>query len=170
MRTILIWVAAAAVFGSFFAMIGEKESLLRNGQTVYLKLAPVDPRSLLQGDYMSLNYDVSNQLMRDQGSPTPPAVFDSGVIVIKLDPNNVGAFSRYGPATNLAPGEHALIYHHSDSRFTLGAESFFIPEGTGANFDQAKFGELKLEPDGTALIVALCDKDLHRLVAARPSP
>ncbi|XOT97907.1 GDYXXLXY domain-containing protein, partial [Alcaligenes pakistanensis] len=29
------------------------------GQTVLLELAPVDPRSLMQGDYMSLNFALS---------------------------------------------------------------------------------------------------------------
>ena len=41
-----------------------KESLKANGETILLELAPRDPRSLLQGDYMALNYRLHNELNR----------------------------------------------------------------------------------------------------------
>ena len=40
-------------------LIASKETLLRTGQTVKLELAPLDPRSLMQGDYVRLNYKIS---------------------------------------------------------------------------------------------------------------
>ncbi|MFX7329222.1 GDYXXLXY domain-containing protein, partial [Acinetobacter baumannii] len=36
--------------------MAQKEMLLKEGQLVLLPLAPVDPRSLMQGDYMALRY------------------------------------------------------------------------------------------------------------------
>ena len=36
--------------------IASRERLISSGEVVYLELAPVDPRSLMQGDYMSLRY------------------------------------------------------------------------------------------------------------------
>ena len=39
--------------------IYQKEQTLRDGQLVLFELAPVDPRSLMQGDYMSLRYTSS---------------------------------------------------------------------------------------------------------------
>ncbi len=170
MRTLLIWLAAAFVFGNFYTMIAHKEALLRDGQTVYLQLAPVDPRSLMQGDYMALNYAVMNKLNMDhfesnQKHPT------SGVLIIQIDAQHVGTFVRYDDGTPLAPGEHRLKYHHSDWRAVIGAESYFIQEGSGETFAHAVYGELKLEPDGTPLIVALCDQNRHRLgVAPVESP
>src|SRR5690606_19512775 len=38
------------------------ERTLRDGQLVLLELAPVDPRSLMQGDYMALRFAVDAQL------------------------------------------------------------------------------------------------------------
>ena len=38
----------------FNGSILSKEDLLKNGKLILLELAPVDPRSLMQGDYMSL--------------------------------------------------------------------------------------------------------------------
>jgi uncharacterized membrane-anchored protein len=162
MRILLIWLAAAFVFGNFYTMIAHKEELLRNGQTVYLELAPVDPRSLIQGDYMALNYAIMNKLNMDHFDPgqTHPS---SGFLVIQIDPQQVGSFVRYDDGTPLAPGEHKLKYHHSDWRAVIGAESYFIAEGSGSTFDHAVYGELKIEPDGTPLIVALCDQERHRL-------
>ena len=36
--------------------VQSKEKLLTNGKIVFFELAPVDPRSLMQGDYMLLRY------------------------------------------------------------------------------------------------------------------
>ena len=42
--------------------IAGKERHLKEGRIVYLELAPVDPRSLMQGDYMALNFKLANEL------------------------------------------------------------------------------------------------------------
>ena len=42
------------------------ETLLRQGRTVYLELAPVDPRSLMQGDYMALSYQLEREIAPTQ--------------------------------------------------------------------------------------------------------
>jgi len=47
-----------------FSIVG-KEQHLKQGDTVYLKLAPVDPRSLMQGDYMALRFDAADQLSKN---------------------------------------------------------------------------------------------------------
>ncbi|MFO7603571.1 MAG: GDYXXLXY domain-containing protein, partial [Gammaproteobacteria bacterium] len=38
--------------------IYHKQQLLANGQVVYVELGPVDPRSLMQGDYMALRFQL----------------------------------------------------------------------------------------------------------------
>jgi uncharacterized membrane-anchored protein len=167
MRTVLIWIAAAFVLGNFYTMEAKKEALLRSGQTVYLALAPVDPRSIMQGDYMALNYTVMNHLNMDHFDSPQIRRPASGRIVIQIDSQKVGTFVRYDQGEPLAPGEHLLKYHHSDWQAVIGAESYFIPEGSGETFAQASYGELKVEPDGTPLIVALCDQDFHP-IATKP--
>ncbi|GAA0813700.1 GDYXXLXY domain-containing protein [Colwellia asteriadis] len=42
--------------------IYQKETLLAQGQVVYLELAPVDPRSLMQGDYMALRFAMADNI------------------------------------------------------------------------------------------------------------
>jgi uncharacterized membrane-anchored protein len=164
MRTALMWLAGAFVFANFYAMISEKQALLHRGRTVYLELAPVDPRSMMQGDYMELNYAVMNRLNMDHFNSSEPQS-PSGTIIVQVDPRNVGTFARYDDGRPLAPNEARVKYHHTGWRAVIGAESYFIPEGSGQIFGQAAYGEIKLEPDGTALIAALCDKNLQPIVA-----
>ena len=38
--------------------IYQREQHIAHGQTVYVQLAPVDPRSLMQGDYMALDFEL----------------------------------------------------------------------------------------------------------------
>jgi len=40
-------------------MIAKKQFTLNTGELVVLKVRPVDPRSLFRGDYVRLNYDIS---------------------------------------------------------------------------------------------------------------
>lgn len=41
-------------------MIAQREYLLRTGTPVLLQCQPIDPRSLFSGDYVRLNYTISN--------------------------------------------------------------------------------------------------------------
>jgi uncharacterized membrane-anchored protein len=171
MRTILLCVAAAYVFGGFYLMVEQKEALRRDGQTVYLALAPRDPRSLLQGDYMALSYEVTNEMNHLQLDNSSAQVPMSGALVISLDEQNVGHFVRVHRGEALAPQEHLLKFRHQDWYVVIGTEKYFIPEGSGGVFGKAVFGELKVAPDGTPLLVALCDKDRQPISApATDSP
>ena len=50
-------VAAQLVF--LIGFIGVREAALRDGTEVVLQTVPVDPRSLLQGDYAILDYEIA---------------------------------------------------------------------------------------------------------------
>ncbi|MCL1480922.1 MAG: GDYXXLXY domain-containing protein [Marinobacter sp.] len=45
----------------------QKEQQLAHGKVVYLDLAPVDPRSLMQGDYMALSFAIGQEIRRAFG-------------------------------------------------------------------------------------------------------
>ena len=47
----------------------QKERLLRQGRPVLLELAPRDPRSLMQGDYMDLDYALARTLQAHPDLP-----------------------------------------------------------------------------------------------------
>ena len=165
MRTWLIWIGAVFVFGQFYAMVEQKEALRRSGQEILLKLAPRDPRSLMQGDYMALNYDVANKLYMMQSDSPSVTIPASGAVVLRLDEHQVGELARIDNGAAPAAGEHLLCYRHDDAGFTFGVEHYFIPEGTGDAIKNAVYGDIRVSPTGDALLVGLRDKDFKLLAA-----
>ena len=69
--------------------IYQKEQHLAHGKSVYLKLAPVDPRSLMQGDYMALRFELSNRIK--QALPKEIEVKD-GRVVVEIDSRSIAKF------------------------------------------------------------------------------
>lgn len=138
-------------------MVIAKETQLRSGRSVFLALAPVDPRSLIQGDYMALRYAISNEADR---ADVPP----DGHLVLVTDERGVATFRRIDtPATPLAPGELLLRYRRRADRTKLGAEAYYFEEGRADVFANAAFGELKVTSSGQSVLVGLRDKDLNPL-------
>jgi len=157
-RSHALWATLAALILVLFvvnAMIVQKESVLASGKTVLLRLAPVDPRSLIQGDYMVLDYEISRQFTHEQLN----SVAREGNLVIKIDENNVATFLRFHKGETLAPNEYLLYYRvkvdRYFSRMRLGAESFFFQEGHAKYYETARYGELKVDAKGISVLAGL---------------
>jgi uncharacterized membrane-anchored protein len=148
LRTMLIWAMLAVTLGTVNWLALGRERLVANGQVMYLVLEPVDPRSLLQGDYMDLRYELAGHVPQaDRPS--------SGALVVSLK-DQVATFVRfYQPGTPLAAGEHLLRYRVRSGQVRIGAEAFFFQEGQAASYQDARYGELRVAPDGTAALVGL---------------
>ena len=160
-KKIVILLNLVLVVFLFNFSVWKKEKVLAEGNLVLLKLAPVDPRSLMQGDYMELRYDFGiTEAMR-----TPVA--KRGFCVIKTDANKVGRAVRFqtGP-TPLREGEQLLRYHRSQFDIHLGAESYFFEEGTAESFNNARYGGLRVDDKGNSILVGLYDEQ-HRLIVPR---
>src|SRR4051794_32649483 len=123
MRNILFLITAVLILGVLNLLIVQKESVLANGQTIFMRLAPVDPRSLIQGDYMRLRYS-EDTFPRDEA-----LAHRDGRIIVKLDTNRVATFSRFADGVSAGENEVLLRYRNRDD-FRVGQNSFFIQEGT----------------------------------------
>lgn len=89
-RNIVI-VLTLVLFSAFFVYaVLQKEKTIEEGQLVLLALAPVDPRSLMQGDYMELNYAVNDQLRST--SIDKEGISKRGYVVLVVDQQNRGTF------------------------------------------------------------------------------
>lgn len=153
MRSTVIFGGLALALLGPTGLVVQKEYLLANGRPVLLELAPVDPRSLMQGDYMTLDYAIS----RDRGWDNEGRPRD-GHLVLKLDAQGVGRFVRFHePGAPLAPEEFLLRYRVRDGRVRLGAEAFFFQEGHAERYEAAKYGELRVASSGNSLLVGLRD-------------
>lgn len=135
-------------------LIIQKERVLASGQVVLLELAPRDPRSLMQGDYMVLDYAISRQQAgAAAGQPR------DGHLVLRLDAQGVGQFVRFhAPDVPLGPGEFKLQYRYRQRGLRLGAESFFFQEGHAGRYEQARYGELRVAGGGSSVLVGLRDE------------
>ena len=144
----------------------KKEKTLSEGQLVLLELAPVDPRSLMQGDYMDLRYKITRleRFNEKQDAPKIETIPNKGYFVIGLDQNNVAKKLRIQPTEKpLNPNEFLLKYHKNKYQIYLGSESYFFQEGNSDKYTKAKYGALKIDKNGNAILVGLYNEQFKKL-------
>ncbi|MBE8715132.1 GDYXXLXY domain-containing protein [Sphingobacterium hungaricum] len=136
----------------FNTSIAKKEKILDDGQLVLLNLAPVDPRSLMQGDYMALRYSIG---MLDYNDSIPKR----GYIVVTLDSTAVADRVRFQEdQTPLKSGEQLIEYNALNSwNVHIGAESYFFEEGQAEKYEKAAYGGLKIDKHGNSILIGLYD-------------
>jgi len=157
-KWILILINLIILLGLFNNSILKKEELLSNGQTILLELAPVDPRSLMQGDYMRLNYDISNNIDTD-------SISKRGFCVVKLRENGVAEKVRIQENKTPINGNEFLIEYTSREwrGINIGAESYFFQEGEAEKYEKAKYGGIKVDNNGNSLLVGLYDENRMKI-------
>jgi uncharacterized membrane-anchored protein len=147
-RKILV-VSAVLVLGAVNWSIFAKERIMTNGERIFLALAPVDPRSLMQGDYMALRFEIANDIARDASGSVPLRLDSNGVATVNSDPSASGLRIRY---------------RIRNGQVWLGTNAYFFEEGTAQKYEDARFGEFRIDrASGEAVLVGLADKDLKSL-------
>lgn len=143
--------------------IVKNEKVLSEGETVLLELRPVDPRSLMQGDYMTLHYEVCNHIYGLEAELNK-------FCVVQLDDDRVAHFVSLTNDAEVALREDELLLRYSleknnwgEKFYTIGSDSYFFQEGTANKYATAKYGMLKVvtkgEMIGTCSLVGLCDEN-----------
>lgn len=161
MRKVIALLAGLAVLAFVNISIHQRETLLTEGKVVLLELAPVDPRSLMQGDYMALDFAAA-RVLRDQYEQGK--LPQDGRIVLRLDSRGVGTFHRIDQdGTPLVPNEMVLRYRVRDRQPRFGTNAFFFQEGTAARYSTARYGEFRVAADGEAILTGLRGADLRGL-------
>lgn len=130
MRKLILILTTLLLLSAVNVTIYQREELIHAGRLVLLELAPVDPRSLMQGDYMALRFKVVEQAFNRENIET----LDDGYLVVTLDERNVATFDRFAQSTVLAKNEARLRYRFRNGRGKLGTNAFFfrrkMPENT----------------------------------------
>ena len=171
MRSAIALVACACILGLVNGSVAQKERLLDRGSIVLLELAPVDPRSLMQGDYMALQFviarDTRQALMKARSAPDSQArdalAASDGRIVAKIDASGVATYARLDDAKPLADNEIYLRYRVRQGQVRFATNAYFFEEGTAKRYEAAQYGELRVAPDGELLLTGLRGKDLKPL-------
>lgn len=157
----MVWASALMALVLVNADIWRKTQILSSGQTVLLQLAPVDPRSLIQGDYMRLRY----ALERDVRERLPREETRHGCLLLAVDARRVTTLMALGDdcANASGAGMVRMEYRFRAGSLDLAGNSWFFEEGQADRYAGARYGEFRVGEDGTALLSGLRDKDLRPL-------
>jgi uncharacterized membrane-anchored protein len=137
---------AALVLGAVNWSIFAKERIKTQGERVYLELAPVDPRSLMQGDYMALRFALAREISATESGTVPLSVDARGIATLNRDPKS---------------GDLRIRYRLRNGEVWLGTNAYFFEEGKAGHYERARYGEFRIDRhSGEAVLVALADENL----------
>jgi uncharacterized membrane-anchored protein len=160
MRKTIAIVAGVALLVAANWTIYEREKLISTGTVVRLELAPLDPRSLMQGDYMALRFRVANEA---SGGGFDRKTAADGYIVVKADDKGVARFVRRDAGEPLAAGEVRMRYRVREGQVKFATNAWFFQEGKAQVYQPARYGEFRVAPSGEMLLVAMLGAKLERL-------
>jgi uncharacterized membrane-anchored protein len=158
-RRHLIVLTVVAVLVAVNWGIYQRERLISEGRIVLLELAPVDPRSLMQGDYMALRFRVANDAMAAQHERAS----NDGYLIVAVDDEGVGSFRRLDNSTPLAGDEVKLRYRMRAGQMKFGTNAFFFQEGQADRYARARFGEFRVGVDGEMILTGMRGAELQPL-------
>jgi uncharacterized membrane-anchored protein len=165
-RKVLLATAAVQLV-ILVGMIGLRAVPLVTGQTVLVRVQPVDPRDLFRGDYVILSYPFSQ---------VPPGIIEGTseeergnrkklegrALYVTLVPDSIPGHHRADKMTLIKP-ESGLFLKGQMERYgslKFGIESYYVQEGTGRVYEQAirdrrLSAELAVTSDGQAALRGL---------------
>jgi uncharacterized membrane-anchored protein len=149
---IIICLQVLALFG----MIAIKHYPLVAGKKIMLKVMPVDPRSLMRGDYVDLRYEVSRPGSLDTFLP-------KGRVYAKLKRDDDGIYHPEGyfvDRPDIGPDEAVLKGSVDYRGARYGIETYFVEEGTGNNIENMTrtgqvYAVIAVTRGGNATLVSL---------------
>lgn len=144
--------------------IYQREQLVTHGNIVLLELAPVDPRSLMQGDYMALRFAVAT----DARGSIKEAKASNGHLILTVDEQSIGRFARIDDGSALKTDEVKMLYRQRGRRIKFATNAFFFQEGKAALYAAARYGEFRVDASGDSILVAMKDKALKTIGGEQP--
>lgn len=147
------------------------ETIRAEGEEVLFKLAPVDPRELFLGDYMTLRYDLGLRRLDDGSEPVPVPDRLKGSAVVRIE-DGVGKIIRFDQTETLAADERLISYTrlHNWRPIRIGGDRYYFQSGTGDRFAEAEYGIFRVMPDGRALLSGLADEKKRPILIAGEAP
>lgn len=146
------WIAAIALAllqtGILTFIIVSHAEILRSGTQVLLKAAPIDPRDLLRGDYVTLSYDISRVPVSTIVGARP-TIEGEQTMAVRLQKQADGYWgiveSSFGPLPakddTVVVATQPFDYRPAAEATTIsvdyGIESYYVPEGEGRDLEQA---------------------------------
>ena len=141
-------------------LIASKQYTISTGKKVLLETVPVDPRDFLRGDYIILNYKISD-LDLSIVSPNKSDFKPGKNIYVKLEPRE-----KYWAAVSIkekndiktdeiiVKGKIKHNYQQGHLMVSYGIENYFVPEGKGKEIEQS----MRRGSGNTVSVEAIVDK------------
>jgi len=155
-----IILSAVAVIAAVNVGIWQKEALIAQGRPVFIELGPVDPRSLMQGDYMRIAFRLPPDLIRTlalRRDTIRPRV------VGRIDARGVVELQGLDQGLPLASGDIAIELTRRGNGWTVVTDAWYFKEGEAERWARARYGEFRVDANGRALLVGMRGPALEAL-------
>ncbi len=140
--------------------IVQREQLLQEGRVVLLELAPVDPRSLMQGDYMALRFQIANVA----SNQSQESESEDGYLLATLDEHGVAQFKRRVQQREQVGSDEVLLrYRVRNHVAKFATNAYFFQEGKAQLYEKARYGEFRVASNGDMLLTGLRTPDYARI-------
>lgn len=135
------------------AFVISQKLVYYTGTEVLLKTVPVDPRDLLRGDYVILNYEISER-------PRSGEFQNDETVYVVLEPDK----DNVAHALNISkqkPSNGLFIKGRVGRTIKYGIESYFVKEGTGRilekNLRNGTLVRVVIDKNGNAKVKGFID-------------
>lgn len=162
------WLGIATIFIAIVAInvnINKKQQLIESGEVLLLKLAPVDPRSLMQGDYMRLRFDIEREIIKatDLWNQDNTFKIAKGLVIVEKDINSIATYVAIYQDQALTENQRLIPFKIRGRKVIFTTNAFYFQEGKASHFQKSRYGEFKLSKAGEILLVHMVDEDLKIL-------
>jgi uncharacterized membrane-anchored protein len=162
------WLAAVTVFIAIIAIninINKKQDIIANGQVLLFKIAPADPSSIMQGDYMNLRFEVAAKIrdkviLKNKGARRATL---QGSVVVEKGENNIVSFVDLFHQQELESNQFVVPYKIRNYRVTFTTNAFYFQEGKASHFQQSQYGQFRMSDSGEMLLVNMIDSEFNVL-------
>jgi len=169
----LVVLGLVLILGFINWSILSKENHLSNGDIAILKLAPVDPRSLMQGDYMTLTFSLANQIYNKLPKTEEyqgwrrSADANDGFVKVILDNNKLASFDSLHENFNqsdINPETLFMRFRVRQGRVIFATNAFFFQEGHAKFYETAQYGQFRVDAKGELLLEAMLDSKFEKII------
>lgn len=149
MRSALILLCVALQLGVLGHMVYGRESVVADGQRIYMATAPIDPRDPFRGDFVRLRYPANNiNSAPGQWSSSDKALEKGDVVYALLEQKPSGLyeavlFTDTPPESGLyirgrSTSVGSAITGRSQPRIRFGIEQLFVQQGGGIAIEKKR--------------------------------
>jgi uncharacterized membrane-anchored protein len=155
LNRLLVIAAVLLILATAGFSVYQFEQTLKTGRLVNIELAPVDPRSIMQGDYMALAFALDRVL--------PDDARHYSYAWLQVDDKQRASLHRLSDTLPTEPELVAVLLRQRDGNISIGPNAFFFTEGSGELYEPARYGQFRIDANGKALLTGLLDENLNLL-------